>query len=395
MHQKQPYRTQANARNREANRSADLPDTDYMQVIEALTDSRAFDNNGRLAFTLAEGLRYVVYDCEAEAGAAGGALKILCPLDEILPRYEGQPLTDQKLLAPHIGGLGDGLVMAACLKALTDRYPDCVVDVPCPPVHHSLLRLADAVSNITPYPPPASDLKQYSYYMSLEDVDRHATDLTMSNIQIFGSCLRIPEATEAIKLKLPPSLLEQWDIGETTQPRVGIALTRSSHMKSYPVDLVLKLARALLKKDVAVLLFGASKEIKHDLPHAPPSLFNLVDKTPEIESLAAIFSQLDAVVCPDTLFMHIAGALRVPTLAIFTSTHVSAAGGYPTVKPITAAVDCRPCGSVSDTCPLGYSACVVPRHDQLDPRRLADAVIGLLQAHREPAEVPLAKTPES
>ena len=366
-----------------------------MQVIEALRDSRAFDTNGRLSFTLAEGLRYVVHDGEAEAGEAGGALKVVCPLDEILPRYEGQPLTDQKLLAPHIGGLGDGLVIAACLKALMDRYPNCTIDMPCPPVHHALLRLTDAGSNITPYPPPASDLKHYSYYMSLEDVDRHAADPAMSNIQIFGSCLRIPEATEAIRLKLPPSLLEKWDIGKTTQPRVGIALTKATHMKSYPVDLLLKLIRTLLKKDVAVLLFGASKEIKHDLPHAPPNLFNLVDQTPELDSLAAIFSQLDAVICPDTLFMHLAGALRVPTLAIFTCTHISAAGGYPTVKPITAAVDCRPCGATADICPLGYSACVVPRHEQLHPRRLADAVMALLEAPRTPKELPLAKTPES
>lgn len=372
-----------------------LPDMGGMYVVEALSDARAFDTSGRESFGLKAGLQYVVHDPEAEGGVRDGAFKSICRLDEMLPRYDGQPLTRERVLIAHIGGLGDGLVLTACLKALKDRYPDCTIDVPCPALHHPLLKLVDADVNIIPYPPPASELKQYSYYMSLEDVDRHATDPAMSNIQIFGSCLRTPEATECARLKLPSTLLEEWAIGEASQPRVGMAFTKAAHMRAYPVDLGLKLIRALLKKDVAVLLFGASHEIKHELPHAPPMLFNLVDKTPDIQSLAAVFSQLDAVVCPDTLFMHLAGALRVPTLALFTSTHVSAAGGYPTVQPATADVVCRPCGGVAHTCPIGHNACIVPRHADLAPKRLADTVMSLLRSRRSPDQSPLAKTTDS
>ncbi|MCZ6654322.1 MAG: hypothetical protein O7D91_15005 [Planctomycetota bacterium] len=366
-----------------------------MHVVEALSDARAFDTSDRESFALTAGLQYVVHDPEAACGVRDGAFKAICKLDEMLPRYDGQPLTNERVLVAHIGGMGDGLVLAACLKALKDRYPDCTIDVPCPALHHPLLKLVDADVNIMPYPPPAAELKHYSYYMSLEDVDRHATDPAMSNIQIFGSCLRTPEATEAVKLKLPSALLEQWDIGKARQPRVGIALTKSVHMKAYPVDLALKLVQALLKKDLAVLLFGASNEIGRDLPHAPPMLFNLVDKTPDIASLAAIFSQLDAVVCPDTMFMHLAGALRLPTLTIFTCTHVSAAGGYPTVRLATADVPCRPCGAVAHTCPIGHSACIVPRHADLAPKRLAEAVMDLLRTRPTADQSPLAKMGDS
>ncbi len=366
-----------------------------MHVVEALSDARAFDTSGRESFSLIAGLRYVVHDPEAEGGVRDGAFKAICKLDEMLPRYDGQPLTDERLLVAHIGGMGDGLVLAACLKALKDRYPDCTVDVPCPALHHPLLELVDADVNIMSYPPAASELKHYSYYMSLEDVDHHAADPAMNNTQIFGSCLRTPEATEAVKLKLPSTLLEEWDIGKADQHRVGIALTKSVHMKAYPVELALELVEALLKNDVAVLLFGASHEIGRDLPHAPPMLFNLVDKTPDIQALAAIFSQLDAVVCPDTMFMHLAGALRVPTLTVFTCTHVSAAGGYPTVRLATADVPCRPCGAVAHTCPIGHSACIVPRHADLDPKRLADAVMDLLRARRTADQEPLAKMSDS
>ncbi len=98
--------------------------------------------------------------------------------------------------------------------------------------------------------------------------------------------------------------------------------------------------------------------------------------------MAAIFSQLDAVICPDTLFMHLAGALRLPTLAIFTSSATTVAGGYPTVRPVTAEVPCRPCGAIADACPIGHSTCVVPSHVDLHPKRLAEIVMDMLNVSR-------------
>ena len=130
-----------------------------MYVVEALSGARAFDTSGRESFALTAGLQYVVHDPEAEGGVRDGALKAICKLDEMLPRYDGQPLTNERVLVAHIGGMGDGLVLAACLKALKDRYPDCTIDVPCPALHHPLLKLVDADINIMPYPPPASELK--------------------------------------------------------------------------------------------------------------------------------------------------------------------------------------------------------------------------------------------
>ncbi len=127
-------------------------------------------------------------------------------------------------------------------------------------------------------------------------------------------------------------------------------------MRAYPLDLVLALTRDLLGRGVSVVLLGRSSEVQATLPQAPPLLLNLIDQTPDITALAAALSQLDALICPDTLFMHLAGVLRVPTLAVLTSSATRVAGGYPTVTTVTAAVPCRPCGASADTCPAGYSA---------------------------------------
>ncbi len=92
---------------------------------------------------------------------------------------------------------------------------------------------------------------------------------------------------------------------------------------------------------------------------------------------------------------HLAGALRLPTLTIFTCTHVSAAGGYPSVRLATADVPCRPCGAVAHTCPIGHDACIVPRHADLAPKRLADAVMDLLRTRPTADQSPLAKMSDS
>lgn len=351
-----------------------------MQVVEAIEDARVSDQMGRPAYVLEAGRRYVLYDCEAQAGIRGGALKPISRLDEALPRYRGQPLDAQRLLVPFIGGQGDAITLATCLAAAKRRYPNVGIDVAYPAMYGGLFELIDVELTPKPYPILAHELPGYSFYMCLEDVDQFANERRLSNAEIFARCLHTPPPDEPVTLKLPQSLLKDWDLGSVECPRIGIAIARLESMKAFPIDLVLELARSFLEKGAAVLLFGVGKEINTELPHSPPMLCNLVDRTPTVEALAAVLSQTDAVVCCDSFLMHLAGALRVPTVAIFTSSATIAARGYPTVRAVTANVPCGPCGTWGNRCPRGHPECIVPRHPELSPSRLSDLTLNLLNA---------------
>ena len=350
---------------------------------------------GREAYALIAGQRYVLHDCEAEAGIGGRALRPVCQLDEVLPRYQGQPLTSQRVLVPFIGGQGDAIVLATCLAALKRRYPHVGIDVSCPALHHALLGLVDVEATPVPYPPPASGLRGHSFYMCLENAEQFAQERRLGNAEIFAQCLHTPSPGEPVMLTLPHTLLEQWDLGLAAYPRIGIAVTRLVSMKAYPIDLVLELARSLLRKEAAVLLLGVGREINLELPHTPPMLCNFVDRTPTVESLATVVSQLDATVCCDSLFAHLAGALRVPTLAVFTCSAPTAARGYPTVRAVTADAPCSPCGVWGNRCPQGHFECMVHRHPDLSPHRLCDLVLDMAEAPVPGNAVSFAQSPPS
>ena len=143
------------------------------------------------------------------------------------------------------------------------------------------------------------------------------------------------------------------------------------------------------------MLFGVGREINTELPHTPPMLCNFIDRTPTVASLAAVVSQLDAAVCCDSLFAHLAGVLRIPTLAVFTCSAPTAASGYPTVRAATADAPCSPCGVWGNRCPEGRSECVVHRHPDLSPHRLRELVLDMVSAPAPGDAVRLAQSPPS
>jgi heptosyltransferase-2 len=88
-------------------------------------------------------------------------------------------------------------------------------------------------------------------------------------------------------------------------------------------------------------------------------LLNLSGETP-LELLCAIIERLDLLICNDSAPIHIAGAYRVPTVAIFLATHPRFGFG-PFAQPYRIAeveLACRPCSPHgARQCPLGHFNC--------------------------------------
>ena len=242
------------------------------------------------------------------------------------------------------------------------------------------MRLCDNLGcRITAYPTPASELKHYAFYTSLEHITNYVTKDEyqfhggLTNLEVFSRCLHTPVTHEGYHLKLPNELIEKWSMGSADHLRIGIGLSRTGNVRTYPPDLVLQLIKELLERGVGVFLLGRKEEIGRDLPHAPPWCINLLDTIPDTPALATVISQLDGLICSDSLFMHLGGALRKPTLTVYTATPSATGGGYPTVHPATSNIDCSPCLTTGDKCPKEHAECIVHRKTDLLPTRLAIA----------------------
>ncbi|GAA0334202.1 glycosyltransferase family 9 protein [Morganella psychrotolerans] len=118
--------------------------------------------------------------------------------------------------------------------------------------------------------------------------------------------------------------------------RVGFQMGASSEERRWPVHYFVQVALALfaLDKKLIIVLFGAPGEIplgEQFLARLPTQLHHrtelLIGKTSVTELTQAV-NNIDALVTGDTGTMHIALALKVPTISLFVSANPCYTGPY-------------------------------------------------------------------
>jgi ADP-heptose:LPS heptosyltransferase len=94
-----------------------------------------------------------------------------------------------------------------------------------------------------------------------------------------------------------------------------------------------------------------------------------------IGQLIALLSLCDGFIGNDSGCMHLAGALGIPTVAIFGSTNPVRTGPMgPKTRVIYHKLECSPC--LARTCRFGHYHCLT----QIEPVELADAMAAMRAA---------------
>ena len=134
--------------------------------------------------------------------------------------------------------------------------------------------------------------------------------------------------------------------------------------KRWPSSKFVSLIEKFLKKDNLVVLFGGAKEIdsskkifdQFDL-NLRKNLINLTGKT-SISDLIREISSLSLFITGDSGPMHIAAALKIPTISIFGPTRLTETSQWKNKENTIIRKDltCQPC--MKRTCPLGHHNCM-------------------------------------
>jgi heptosyltransferase-2 len=169
-------------------------------------------------------------------------------------------------------------------------------------------------------------------------------------------------------------------IGERTRPLIGIAPGSVWQTKRWPAEsfkaVVTALAAAYPQATFVVLGEQADREAAATISAASAQVVDLTGRT-SIEVWAATIERLDLLISNDSAPVHVAGAYRVPTVAIFLATHPSFGFG-PLLQPYRIAqvsLGCRPCAPHGGArCPLGHFNCA----HHLTPATVASAALELL-----------------
>jgi ADP-heptose:LPS heptosyltransferase len=321
-------------------------------------------------------------------------------------KYEGQSLDGRSLLLVRHGGFGDLLFLTPLLRYLDERYRHAGFAVACGRQYGTVLLRNANVRRIFTYPVKLKDLVSYDYQLFFEgtlekstDPDCHAVDFMARHAGVadVGDRRLAYDVDPALAKKAKNILRHELKVNPG-DPTVGLHLRASSPIRTYPLDSSLLVAATLGAAGARVFLLGAEGDWDKTVGRRPsPSVKfdnvdNLCGRFRTMDHTAAFMSQLSLLIGPDSSLVHFAGALELPTVALYGPfpgavrtkyyPNCITLEGRHALTP--AGQECTPCFTHGyNPCPKAGEDGVSPCLRNLKPETVVRAAIEALAARRK------------
>jgi ADP-heptose:LPS heptosyltransferase len=249
-------------------------------------------------------------------------------------------------------GWGDLLMLTPALRAFAAKHPNKPLAIACPTKRQSVFEHLSFSPWLVDYPLPIAAAQQLlesgAMFVTTEHVQeetergrtRHAIDL---KADILGVSLTTDEERKTDYIVTA----EEMDWAVTTyapiyhngarRKRIGIQMAASSPTRSYHPKLMGEVLKELTDAGHELMLFGSPGSLGDDLVPKMhrDTIRNLAADRLTFRQSAAVLQTCDAVLAPDSSLMHLAGALEIPCVALFGSTHWNVrTSTYKTVRAI-------------------------------------------------------------
>jgi ADP-heptose:LPS heptosyltransferase len=272
--------------------------------------------------------------------------------------YKAPPvLPGENVLIVRPGGYGDLLFCTPLCRSL--KSMGCDVTVACFSEYGAILEQNPDVDEIIPYPVPLETWMEFDRHVWLEHViergvsniaetyTTHAIDLiaAAAHVEVYDKSMRYDVTPEELRWAL--------DTYPKTDRRVAIQLNASALNRSYPWSHLQTMAGLIAMDGHEVMLMGLPGMLKGcDTPFR-----NLTADGLTFRQSCAVLATCDAAVTPDSALCHVAGALGIPTVALYGPFLSQTRTAYsPSVIALNGKADCAPCthhSSASQPWPAG------------------------------------------
>jgi hypothetical protein len=256
---------------------------------------------------------------------------------------EFKPITAGDLLVVAPGGWGDMMFLEPVLRGWRVNNPDTRLGLTVGTEHHHIFDGLGLNYELVPYPVPkdavyAFDSNVFAAEMRIQrNPGVHPTDLYAVALG-----LELQDRRPRYKISLEEAEFAQKELPKTGRPRIGMHVRATALCRTYPHQVPL-LEELLSKRKYEVILFGAHGEAQAD-DSAELGLVNLCNRPLTFRQSAALLSTCDGFIAPDSGLLHVAGALGVPTVALFGPfSWKERTIYYPSVQALQGRARCAPC----------------------------------------------------
>jgi len=249
---------------------------------------------------------------------------------DIYKPYDGQDLTDKKILIWGAGGFGDLLFIQPSLIYLKEKYPTSQIFLSCKHNRKSLVKNWDCVDAIVDNPFHYDFVTDMDYQVFFQDMPSIIRQFNQENIyKLFAKWMGLNLADEILIPKLKPEpeklikceeVLSKWGLEKNS---FIILQTDASCKARVPgINVWQNLINALTLKGHKILISGMPNNAVYinnfiSTLRNPEKVYNFAAFSEDITDLIAITSLSKIAVSPDSALIHIAAGLGIKAFGIY------------------------------------------------------------------------------
>ena len=263
------------------------------------------------------------------------------------PFDEKEDWNGKKILIIRPGGFGDLLFCTPSIHEIKRRWPTAEVHVCVYSMFQDILFANPEVDKIVSYPISLDDAEEYHAWIFLENVIEgnpeaeklHAVDVVAKRIGL----THLDEKAMRYELTEEEKLWALDKFPRTNAKRIAIQVEASGRARTYPGNLMTEVIIRLAQKSREVYLLGTPYKVK---TRSTPLVRNLMIENLSFRQSVAAMTACDVVLGPDSVMVHIAGALQMPALGLYAAFPWTLRTAYaPTVQAIQGhgGCDLAPC----------------------------------------------------
>jgi ADP-heptose:LPS heptosyltransferase len=260
-----------------------------------------------------------------------GAIEGIYPFHEIAEKkYNGQDLTNKKILVWRTGGMGDLCFITPNLKYIKDKFPGAKIIFGCGQRFSYGMMNHPHIDELIQLPIDKKYMDEADYYLMFEGIIESNEEAHVKNAydlfsERFGFTLKEEDKLPILgltqkNLESAKLLFANNDPSIDSRKIVGLGLRASHIIRSIIPKNLHEIMSMLIQNDIRVALIGSKDDadIVNMLPLANhPLAIHCYKYSEDYRDAIAQISLLDGLIGPDSSPIHIAAAFKKPIVGVF------------------------------------------------------------------------------